>query len=395
MAKLCFIGIDPGINSAFVAIPLSFLDSGKEIIFEHKRNAGLSWFVSRIIAHNLLPLVIATDKKIIPSRVRKISSLFNSFTFSPQNDLKQFEKKMLIKQFGLSQLKMNDHERDALTAVLFFIKHNQSKIDKFLQLYKEFWNKEYRQAFLTLSSLFFNKSINREEFRNLIKSFVNDSNKKKEILKEIRKQSNIDKQFDSDELLRLFIENDRLRRQVSLLREKITFLEKKIKNINRSSRFEELIDINKSLKNTIISLESRIKELTRSKQEFDKKLSETLSLLLLNKAYLIPKISVNKSIDKSILSHNSFFVKHLIHLKKILNKFKDSRINEIFFYVLDNKENKEVYKSLNEKFITTNIIFISEKDLLLEIEDFVFITPNAFSKIDLKRLINEYRNKLN
>lgn len=78
------------------------------------------------------PIVVATDVKKVPGKVRKVSSTFNARLFLPKEDISVEEKMEMTK--GLTE---NSHERDALAAALFAKKHYEGLVKKVKNALKE------------------------------------------------------------------------------------------------------------------------------------------------------------------------------------------------------------------------------------------------------------------
>jgi len=112
MTKPLIVGIDVGTTSG-----LAIYDLDRNLIYlESKRNVSISDVINQITAFGD-PVIIATDKKIIPSSINKIAASFNCRIFHPDHDLSVKEKEDIAKIPT-----KDDHERDALAAATFAYK---------------------------------------------------------------------------------------------------------------------------------------------------------------------------------------------------------------------------------------------------------------------------------
>jgi predicted RNase H-like nuclease (RuvC/YqgF family) len=105
--KPLIIGIDPG-----TTVGLAFLDIyGKPIEIESGKGLSVNDIVWEIRQHGK-PIVIACDRKIAPTVVKKIRSIFKCRIHS--EFLTRSDKKKLIRRFAVR----NNHEADALASAL-------------------------------------------------------------------------------------------------------------------------------------------------------------------------------------------------------------------------------------------------------------------------------------
>ena len=109
MSKPLIVGVDIGTTSG-----LAIYDLDKNLLYTGSRkNFSVSSIIKEIMNYGT-PLVIATDKKKIPSKIKKISATFSSKVFGPDHDLTMEEKDRIIR------INIKDaHERDALASALF------------------------------------------------------------------------------------------------------------------------------------------------------------------------------------------------------------------------------------------------------------------------------------
>jgi len=126
MTRPLIVGIDIGTTSG-----LSITDLNKNLLFtKSKKNFSLSE-IKKSIMNFGKPVIIATDRRKVPVKIRKIASSFNSKIFSPKHDLSLKEKDRVLKKSIT-----NPHERDSLAAAYFAYNFYEQKfrhIEKVLE----------------------------------------------------------------------------------------------------------------------------------------------------------------------------------------------------------------------------------------------------------------------
>jgi predicted RNase H-like nuclease (RuvC/YqgF family) len=133
LKKYLIIGIDPGNTIAIAALDLGggFL---KSISFEH---GGISKTVAEIEKLGT-PSIIATDVTPAPEFALKLSSYFNARLYVPPKDVREDEKRAILKSLrisvGNSEVGQNAHERDAITAALKAYRFHQNSLRSILAL---------------------------------------------------------------------------------------------------------------------------------------------------------------------------------------------------------------------------------------------------------------------
>jgi predicted RNase H-like nuclease (RuvC/YqgF family) len=120
--KPLIIGVDPGSTSAVAAIDLE----GEIELLKSGKNFPPREIIQRIVKAGK-PVVVASDKKETPSKVKKISSSIGAKLFEPEKDLSSRRKKELGKG-------TNSHEKDAVASAVHAKKQlhrDIRKIEKF------------------------------------------------------------------------------------------------------------------------------------------------------------------------------------------------------------------------------------------------------------------------
>jgi len=116
MSKPLIVGIDVGTTTG-----LAIYDLDKNLLFTgSKKYFSVSNVIKEIMNFGT-PLVVATDKKAVSKKIKKISATFNCKIYSPDHDLTIEEKESILR------INIKDaHERDALSAALFAFREYES-----------------------------------------------------------------------------------------------------------------------------------------------------------------------------------------------------------------------------------------------------------------------------
>ncbi|GEM_PF-1031331 len=107
--KGTIVGIDPGSTSAVAVLNLR----GKLKDLVSRKHMGKVGMI-RTISEKGKPILIATDKRKMPSTIEDISTDFSAETFLPEEDIPIDKKKELTEEYNYDNL----HERDALAAAV-------------------------------------------------------------------------------------------------------------------------------------------------------------------------------------------------------------------------------------------------------------------------------------
>jgi len=119
------VGIDPGSTSAVAAFNLN----GDLKLLESKKEFSQDEIIRKIIEVGR-PVVIASDRKKMPSNVEKISSSLGAQRFEPENDLSSRRKN----EIGEGE---NSHEIDAYASGI----HAYNSLQKELRKIEKISNK--------------------------------------------------------------------------------------------------------------------------------------------------------------------------------------------------------------------------------------------------------------
>lgn len=126
-AKRLIIGVDPGMETG-----ISIVDLEGNVLHLFSKKSLTRGEITNIIIQFGIPALVCADVHPIPIMVKKIASLFNAKISSPIHELKQVDKKSLIKNYVQDQ-KVNSHKRDALSAAIYAYRkyeENFHRVDK-------------------------------------------------------------------------------------------------------------------------------------------------------------------------------------------------------------------------------------------------------------------------
>ncbi len=245
-AQHIFVGVDPGntVALAFFDLNLKFLGVWS------KRNANLEDIINEIIKKGK-PLLFISDVKKVPSLILKLSDKFLVDYWLPNKDLNLKYKRKIVSEF-LNQenlkINLNQHELDALSAVINYLNKNKNKI--------EYLKEKYKERSIDLIKYGFIKEVKEKnegkiEESRIIKE-INKEKEKSEIIFKLKKEL-----FNKERFIKkLKVENLKLKEKFEKINKKVeSLLKKREKEIEK--RFEnEIFILNKVIK----SQEKKIKE---------------------------------------------------------------------------------------------------------------------------------------
>jgi len=218
MRKPLIVGLDIGTTTG-----LSIHDLNKNLLYlKSRKHFSTSNIIKQIMIFGI-PIIIATDKQKVPSKIKKIASSFNAKIFRPDHDLTIEEKERIV------NISMKDtHERDALAASLFAFK-----------LYASTFNTVDRNL----------ETLGLKKYSDIVKEMI------------LRKQAkNIAEAIDKIKPKKKEIKEKYVLKEVELnWKEKAKELEKKLKD--EKNRYE-------ILKIYAEKLETRVRNLEIQKQEY-------------------------------------------------------------------------------------------------------------------------------
>ncbi len=236
------VGVDPGTTIALAFFDLNFNFCGKW----SKKNAKIEEVIKEI-TNKGKPLLLITDVNKVPSFVLKLSDKFLIDYWVPNKNLSLKYKRDLVFSFlekNNIKIHINQHELDAIAAVLNYLKINKRKI--------EYLKSKYGNKAIDLIKYGFIKEVKEEKDgqikeTRLIKKITEDK-KDAETIFELKKEITNKERF----IKKLKEENKRLRTKINKLWNKINKIIK-IKEKEIEKRFYE----NLKKKERIIKLQNK------------------------------------------------------------------------------------------------------------------------------------------
>ena len=355
--KPIIVGIDPGIE-----VGISIIDVyGNPVFFYSKRNMDREEIIN-VIRQNGKPILIATDVNPVPDTVRKIAAQIKCKIYEPERSLYMDEKVQLVQKFSEKyDLKIdNPHIRDSLSAALKAysdFSHKLRQIEGFLgRLDLDIEEGKIIECVINGNTI--NQCIEQEIEKDIFTSINREENVK---ITETKQVNSVNNSHYSD-LLEYKKENERLKRYIKQLLQYKDYLEKKINEMKTTINIEVEKDRRVYELRNIISVNTKI--INSLKQEIENKDSDIQRL-----RKIIEKLIKGNEIAIEIQKMNPYF--------KIEN-------NEV--YVLEEKVNKDIIDLIIDNYV------LLDKDLIRDIEILRKEKQLSMdSKVDLKRLIEEYR----
>jgi len=349
------VGIDPGIE-----VGISIIDVyGNPVLLYSKKNMDREEIINLITQYGK-PIIIATDVNPVPDTVRKIAAQMKCRVYEPERTLYIDEKMELVQKFSEKfNLKIdNPHVRDSLSAALkayFDFSHKLRQIEGFLgRLDLDIEEDKIIECVINGNTI--NQCIEQELEKHILES-------KEENVKLVEtKQDTTVCTSQQSELLEYKKENERLKRTLRQLLQYKDYLEKKINEIKNNINIE-------------IEKDRRVYEL-RNIININTKVISSLKLEIENKNIEIEKL--RKIIEKLIKGD-----KVAIEIEKLPPYIKIEN-NDI--YILDEKINKDIIDMILDNYIIVNKDLIRDVEILKKEKQL-----STESKIDLKKLIEEYR----
>ncbi len=337
------VGFDPG-NTVGVSI-ISFDGSVKKV-FSY-RNVSLSKVIVDILDFGF-PIIVSTDKKVVPKKVRFLSSKLNLKIVNPNFDLNfGFKKKIINNFFNSFDKKVkfsNSHEFDSFSAAVFAFNKFKSL---FLKIERHLKDIRKEDVFSFLLEVFSGKNIVsvKNSFLELYSfedNFEDNNVKNFYYKKDEKKDENFNnnvkvESFDVEEFNILKSKFDFVLKENFFLKRRVYFNNKKL------FYFKSLVNIlSKDVKyylknenkvfNKIYFLEEKIKDFEFDKKIFFKNLNFFDGFVFENNVFFKQKF-------------DEFDEKIKVDFKKYVSSFKSN------FFVLKEKSKNDIYKnkSYNEK----------------------------------------------
>lgn len=233
MTKPLIVGIDFGTTTG-----LSIIDLSKNIIHIKSKKGMRTPDIKKEILSFGKPVIIATDKKKIPTKIKSIAASFDCRVFSPKHDLSIEEKRRIVKR----KIR-NPHERDSLSAALFTYRFYEKK---FRHIEKVLDSKDLRDYEDVVKEMVIQKEAKRlSEAIELLKP------KRDTPIIQLTKEVNLDWKEQAEKNYRDFRYEKKRNQIMRIYGEK---LDEKIKVLERQkqSYLEEQMQKNEKVRKTIL-----------------------------------------------------------------------------------------------------------------------------------------------
>lgn len=370
------IGIDPGTTLGYAVIDTK----GRLIKIDSSKNLSLSILISRIIEFRKI-IVVATDKRKVPSFIKEFSIKIGARTISPREDLKILEKKKLSSKYKTKDY----HQMDALASALFAYKE-LSPILKKIQDYTEDNKRESIKN--KIIELVITKGLS---IKNAVEIIETPENEENQIIKRVIEEKNLEER----DFLNIYSKLKKFEKENYLLRKQRDHLTSEMKDtkeeylqmLRRISKFK----IDEKSKELIKFKEKRIhffnKEIENKSYETNQLKDEIKKLL-----YFLSNLSNNYLIKKlDNLCYAEFERKNnLLNIQKedILMIDEANITNNRVIELLKDKVRIIIYKKdINSKTKELPFLFINSKRLR--------ITENKYFALANKKDLDREKSQKN
>jgi len=216
--RYVIVGVDPGTTAGLAILDMR----GNLLHISSKKGADDFWIFQTIRSYGV-PIIVATDKSSIPSRVRKISARFGAKLRAPKEDVRVSVKDEIAHRFSCCG---DDHQRDALAAAFFAF---QSFAHKFRQIEKRVGGDREKEEFVK-RAVVFGQSADRalHEYGQTLEKHV-----------QLPKRTVRRRENTSDLLKRIAELREELRRKdelIDVLKDRIAGLERENEELLKNAR---------------------------------------------------------------------------------------------------------------------------------------------------------------
>jgi len=301
MPKPLIVGIDIGTTTG-----LAIYDLDKNLLYTgSKKYFSISNVIKEIMSFGN-PLIIATDRKKVSSKIKKIAASFNCKTFHPDHDLTIQEKENIIR------IPIKDaHEKDALASASFAFREYETMFNNInralTSLSLEQYRDDVKEMIITREAKNIAEAIEKVRPKEVVKVktkikeiYLNWRDKAKEYK---RKSKGNERRY---EILKLY--SEKLEEKLKALeRQKQTYIEEE-KNKNEKVRKEILKE--KELRKREILIKQLQFELSKQKnlrEIYEEKLKKQQELIDIHNEGLIPVIKIPDFKKESIANVNREF----------------------------------------------------------------------------------------
>ncbi len=375
-SQFIFVGVDPGNTVALAFFDLNF----KFLGIWSKRNANLEEIINEIIKKGK-PLLFISDVKKVPSLILKLSDKFLVDYWLPNKDLSLDYKRKIVSEF-LNQenlkVNLNQHELDALAAVINYLSKNGRKI-KYLK-------EKYKEKAIDLIKYGFIKEVKEKDKGEIKESDVikeiNKNKEKSEIIFKLKKEL-----FNKERFIKkLKVENLKLKEKLKKINDDFNKLLKKREQKIKDKFKNEVFVLNK----VIESQEKKIKEFENILKGLESKelvILYDFSLCKANKPTFISnkdlekvnkeelkkfKYLVKEKDLKQFWKFNKLIVANRKEVENILTPKEDEKKKIVEFFKIY-KEQRKTHFLKKSSFLIHFILVI-----LIILTFFIFFIPSYF-----------------
>ena len=317
------VGIDPGSTIGYAVLDFS----GNIIEVGSEKNFPINELITRIISLGD-PIIVGTDKKVVPYYVSQFSTKVGSKVIHPRKDLLVQEKRILIADFK----KNNAHEMDALASARFALREISpmlERINKFAGIYDKHEIKDEITKMVFLDEISIKNAAEMIEAEKLADDTNNtDADTKPKIEKDKHEELRRKIRAYKNDIVQITSFNKRLL-------SRINDLEQKLESKSQSS--QQKIDI--KLKSATYLKEQKINTLMRMLDErnriisFQKKSLDRMNLILSD--------IQNKVVIKKLPNLR-------YHTYETYNKMLGIKKGDILFVEQPNESNPDIVHKLKD-----------------------------------------------
>ncbi|RMF55031.1 DUF460 domain-containing protein [Candidatus Woesearchaeota archaeon] len=359
------VGVDPGTTVGYAVLNLK----GEPLEVRSLKNISLPKLLEKIIMHGH-PVVVATDKKSVPSFVEKVANSVGARIIRPFEDLLVKEKKQMTKGFSFR----DSHQMDALASALFAFQELSpliSKIDKFIKDNKLSNISDDLKSVVLREQISIRKALDRLQ--------MPEAGKKEKVIVKVKVG---DKEYEElkKKISQLERDNELLRRQNAELqkkREKIV-VKTSVKDVGRQKLA--------SKEKTIQALSMKNKKQWAQIKELQRKVKHLTGILEnLEGNILVKRIqTLSMSEVKNVKRENILYVDH----PSVFSRSGLAYLRNVELIITKDKAPSELKKIFT--FINANELFLRES------EKFVLVDSKSLEKARrrvniLDKVLQEFR----
>lgn len=269
------VGVDPGTTVGWAVLDLQ----GNVVSVNSKKELSLDSLVS-IVSQLGTPIVVGCDKAKVPAFVQDFATKFHARVVSPRSDLSRHEKRDLVAGFDTS----NAHEADALASALLAYRRSEVLLRK---IRANLSRAGKSGLFEDISDLVIREGISIHAALAILTPAP------------VEEVVSVEEQENDSDVVSLFSSLRSLRRENSVLRDRLDGLEQELSSMR--SRYSSLKERSASLvrpksafqlsrekEERIVSLSSKLKSLRKSERRLKSKLLQLEFALLKHDVLALP-----------------------------------------------------------------------------------------------------------